>query len=184
MEKTKILPDYWLSYKHEIDKFCYKKSRSIKAFENLWTKNFFDKLTYIKNITRLLRYLNYNFGNFSSIWSNEVLIFLQEICFKDISTFNTHFFTKVCLNKWKKIRIFQVYLVKSHCILSRGIDICTSSISSLPFPTRFKFWKSDQKGFSNPEIYAWSQKKLFLSNKTSLECSRNIKNGYFCILLN
>ena len=95
-------------------------------------------------------------------------------------TYSIFFFTKVCyyewtnLEKYEKIRIFQVHLVKSLSMLSRIIDICFRG-PSLPFPTRFKFLKflkSGQMCLNVSEISVLIKEKTFLSNETS---SRNKK---------
>ena len=76
----------------QIDIFCNKQSRSITTFDNFLTESSIEmtwlKMTFIKNITWLLYYLNYQNGNFSPIWSNEVLISSQD----NVLSENQHFF--------------------------------------------------------------------------------------------
>ena len=118
-KKTQLLPDFWLLCKREIDTFCDKQSRFSKTFKNIWTESSFDKPTFV-----------FNYGKFYPILLNDDVITLQENRLWIISTYPIIFFTKFWYYVWTnlknliKIRIFQVYTIKSYSTLSWKVDMC------------------------------------------------------------
>ena len=101
----------------DIDTICDKQSRSIKTFENSWTENAFDKMTYKIYITRLVYYLN-KYVNFCSIWSNEASNSSQHNvlseCHHLFYIFNSILQLRTAkLEKIRKNLIFQVYPIKT-----------------------------------------------------------------------